>query len=170
MSNTKKFLLLVVIYILFVSGLLFFDFKDGSFDLSQKKDFSEILSNNVMVTLNIILFGILSFGVISLVLIIFNAIILATTIKLGFARWGLSVFVGLLPHGVFEISANLLALVIVWNVNNLIVCKLINKRYIDYRSILSNNLNLFCGMIFLLFIGAWIESGVSHMLIMRLTQ
>ncbi|ANS51150.1 hypothetical protein BM86_15160 [Bacillus thuringiensis] len=170
MSNTKKFLLLVVTYILLLAAMLFFDFKDGSFDLSQKKGFSEILSNNVMVTLNIILFGTLSFGVISLVLIIFNAIILVTTIKLGFSRWGLSVFAGLLPHGIFEISANLLALVIVWNINSLIVYKLLNKRHIDYRSILNNNLNLFCGMIFLLFIGAWIESNFSHMLIMRLTQ
>lgn len=170
MSNIKKLLLLVIVYILLVSCMTFFDFKDGLFDLSQKKSFSEILSNNVMVTLNIILFGILSFGVISLILIIFNAIILATTIKIGFSKWGISVFLGLLPHGIFEIPANLLALVIVWNINSLMICKLTNKKHINYRNKLSGNLNLFCCMVFLLLIGACIESIFSPMLITRLTQ
>lgn len=135
---------------------------------------STIFINNFFIALLMIVFGIF-FGVYPTIIIIINGIFIGTYIRLIYEELHSISFllVGLLPHGIFELSAIIISAAfgirIGHNLIKLLIKLVVNKEVEKYKSKFKYNLKqipvLLLGVLLILLVAAIIESTLSVYLI-----
>ena len=125
----------------------------------------DIFVNNVEVSM-LMLFGGLLFGIAPVLAVMANGVLVGYVIRLATTKTHLSAVVviaaGILPHGLFEIPAYLLATALGMRLGGLVVRSLLGKaKGPAWRSAGRDIAPTVAWVVGLLFVAAWIESGVT---------
>ena len=138
-----------------------------------------IFINNIKVAIYMIVIGII-FGIYPIIILFFNGLFIGIFINM-FVEQGQSIgalILGLLPHGIFELSAIILAaaygMKLGFSLFKIFINKFKGKKMVDYKLRVTNIINetvvLIFGIAIILFVAAIIESTISMFIISNMNS
>ncbi|PLX20960.1 hypothetical protein C0584_04205 [Candidatus Parcubacteria bacterium] len=163
-----------IFFVFFVLGMIFAkmnfaEAKELFLEISKKYEFAIdynfwqlfvfIFNNNVMIAFSAFLSGII-FGIPTMIILITNSFVIGTVVMIATEDMDIfSIIFSLLPHGIFEIPAILLALSLGFLLGRLMYGYLFKKKRIDEK--FSFLVKVFFYVVFpLLFIAAFVEAAL----------
>lgn len=124
----------------------------------------DFIVNNIKVTFIMILSGILTCGAATVFLLFINGIIMGESIGVALEKMPAGeVLFRVLPHGIFEVPAMLLAGTVGF-ISLRIIIAFLRERKIDYKSELLNTGQLVIAMILLLLVAGIVEAYITPVL------